>query len=119
MAIRNLGKARACPLGIAERYPPSLICSLAWIPACAAMTRLCVFLFSPDGRLYQVEYANEAVRRGTTSIGLKASDGIIIISLRGIERHSSLIEQESLNKIFLINDQVVSRRLDYSVISYF
>lgn len=63
--------------------------------------------FSPDGRLYQVEYANEAVRRGTTSIGLKASDGLILVSLRGIDRHSSLIEQDSLNKIFLINDHVM------------
>lgn len=64
-------------------------------------------IFSPDGRLYQVEYANEAVRRGTTCIGLKGTDGVLVISLKGISRHSRLIEEYSLNKIFQIDDSIV------------
>ncbi|MHA2364155.1 MAG: archaeal proteasome endopeptidase complex subunit alpha [Candidatus Hodarchaeales archaeon] len=64
-------------------------------------------IFSPDGRLYQVEYANEAVRRGATCIGIKGIDGLILISLKGAERHTKLIERKSLNKIFLIEDHII------------
>ena len=37
-----------------------------------------ITVFSPDGRLFQVEYAREAVKRGTTSIGVKCPDGIVL-----------------------------------------
>ena len=33
--------------------------------------------FSPDGRLFQVEYARESVKRGTTTAGLKFKDGVV------------------------------------------
>ena len=36
-----------------------------------------VSTFSPDGRLYQVEYARESVKRGTTTVGLKFRDGVV------------------------------------------
>jgi len=35
--------------------------------------------FSPDGRLFQVEYARESVKRGTTTVGLKFRDGVLLI----------------------------------------
>lgn len=41
-----------------------------------------IVTFSPDGRLFQVEYAREAVKRGTTSIGLIFSNGVVLIAFR-------------------------------------
>ena len=35
--------------------------------------------FSPDGRLFQVEYARESVKRGTTTAGLKFRDGVVLV----------------------------------------
>ena len=35
-------------------------------------------LFSPDGRLYQVEYAIETVRRGTLAVGIKNGEGAVL-----------------------------------------
>jgi len=34
--------------------------------------------FSPDGRIFQVEYASKAVESAGTSLGLKCSDGIVM-----------------------------------------
>ena len=44
-----------------------------------------VSTFSPDGRLYQVEYARESVKRGTTTVGLVYKDGVILIVDKGTE----------------------------------
>ena len=38
-----------------------------------------ITIFSPDGRLFQVEYAREAVKRGTTSLGIVSKDGVVLI----------------------------------------
>jgi len=59
-------------------------------------------IFSPDGRLFQVEYAREAVKRGTTTVGLKYTDGVVLIVDKRIS--SSLIEPDSIEKIFQIDD---------------
>lgn len=59
--------------------------------------------FSPDGRLFQVEYAIEAVRRGTTAIGIKCKDGVVLAVEK---RVLSLQEAESVEKIFDIDSHV-------------
>ncbi|NLI62857.1 MAG: archaeal proteasome endopeptidase complex subunit alpha [Methanosarcinaceae archaeon] len=61
-------------------------------------------VFSPDGRLYQVEYAREAVKRGTTAAGIKFKDGIVLLVDKRIS--SRLIEADSIEKIFKIDDHI-------------
>ena len=61
-------------------------------------------IFSPDGRLFQVEYAREAVKRGTTTIGLKYRNGVVLIVDKRIRSH--LIEPGSIEKIFQIDDHI-------------
>ena len=60
-------------------------------------------LFSPDGRLYQVEYAIETVRRGTLAIGIKSKDGVV---LAVEEKARKLQVSEITQKIFQIDDHI-------------
>lgn len=61
-------------------------------------------VFSPDGRLFQVEYAREAVKKGSTTIGLKYKDGVALIVDRGSS--SRLLEPKSTEKIHEIDDYI-------------
>jgi proteasome alpha subunit len=63
-----------------------------------------ITVFSPDGRLFQVEYAREAVKRGTTSIGIKCSEGIVL----AVDKRttSNLVEATSIEKIFKIDEHI-------------
>jgi proteasome alpha subunit len=63
-----------------------------------------ITVFSPDGRLFQVEYAREAVKRGTTTVGLKFNKGVVLIIDKRIT--SNLIEPMSIEKIFKIDDWI-------------
>ncbi|MDH3312817.1 MAG: archaeal proteasome endopeptidase complex subunit alpha [Nitrosopumilus sp.] len=62
-----------------------------------------ITVFSPDGRLYQVEYAIETVRRGTIAVGVKCKDGIII----AVEEKPRKLQISNIaQKIFQIDDHV-------------
>jgi proteasome alpha subunit len=63
-----------------------------------------ITVFSPDGRLFQVEYAREAVKRGTTTVGLKFKDGAVLIVDKRIA--SRLMEPKSIEKIFQIDEHI-------------
>lgn len=63
-----------------------------------------ITVFSPDGRLFQVEYAREAVKRGTTTVGVKFKDGVVLIVDKRIS--SRLIEPVSIEKIFIIDNHI-------------
>ncbi|MFW9966067.1 MAG: archaeal proteasome endopeptidase complex subunit alpha [Candidatus Thorarchaeota archaeon] len=63
-----------------------------------------ITVFSPEGRLYQVEYATEAVRHGPLAVGVKAEDGVV---LAGEKRSPHvLVDLDTLKKILLIDDHV-------------
>ncbi len=60
--------------------------------------------FSPDGRLHQVEYARESVKRGSTTVGVKFRDGVILIVAKRIP--SKLVIPESIEKMYKIDDHI-------------
>jgi proteasome alpha subunit len=64
-----------------------------------------IAVFSPDGRLFQVEYAKEAVKRGTTCLGIVFKNGVLLATVRPT---TSLIVPQSVEKIFQIDDHVGS-----------
>ncbi len=63
-----------------------------------------ITVFSPDGRLFQVEYARVAVTRGTTTIGIKFKDGVVLIADKRL--NTKLIEPDSVEKIYEIDEHL-------------
>lgn len=63
-----------------------------------------ITVFSPDGRLYQVEYAREAVKRGTTAVGIKCAEAVILIVDKRVS--SRLLEASSIEKIYKIDEHI-------------
>ena len=61
-------------------------------------------IFSPDGRLFQVEYARETVKKGDTTIGLKFKNGVLLVAYKTM--FSNLIEIDSMEKITRIDDNI-------------
>ena len=62
-----------------------------------------ITVFSPDGRLFQVEYAMELVNRGATIMGIQCPEGVVLGSEENIE---PLEEAEYSWKIFKVDDHV-------------
>jgi len=63
-------------------------------------------MFSPDGHLLQVEYAEKTVRLGSASIGMVCSDGVFIAADKRIV--DKLIEKRSTNKIYEIDEHIIA-----------
>ncbi|MGC1709620.1 MAG: archaeal proteasome endopeptidase complex subunit alpha [Nitrosotalea sp.] len=72
------------------------------LPAASGYDRA-ITVFSPDGRLYQVEYAIETVRRGTLAVGIKCKDGLI---LAVEEKPRKLQNSDITQKIFQVDDHI-------------
>lgn len=68
-------------------------------------------MFSPDGRLLQVEYAKEAVKQGSTAIGCVCKDGVILIADKRIA--DKLIVAESVEKIFPVDKHIGATATGY------
>lgn len=74
-------------------------------PSQAAYDRA-ITVFSPDGRLFQVEYAREAVKTGSTSIGVVCTNGVVLVAHKRIA--GALVVGESHEKIFQIDSHVAA-----------
>ena len=60
-------------------------------------------VFSPDGRLYQVEYARELVNRGGTILGIRCAEGVVL----GSEENVEVLEEERRSwKIFQVDEHI-------------
>ncbi len=73
------------------------------LPMAAAYDRA-ITIFSPDGRVYQVEYAFEAVRRGWTTIGLKTKTTALVAAEK--RKISALSDETTIQKVFKIDDHI-------------
>jgi len=62
-------------------------------------------MFSPDGHILQVEYAEKTVRLGSSSIGVVCVDGVLIIADKRM--NDNLIVPESANKVFEIDSHII------------
>lgn len=60
--------------------------------------------FSPEGRIFQVEYAIEAIKLGSTAIGLQTSEGVVLAVEKRVT--SPLIEPASIEKIFEVDTHI-------------
>lgn len=61
-------------------------------------------MFSPDGRLLQVEYAKKTVRQGTSALGVVCKDGVVLMADKRIAE--KLIISRSLEKIYKVDEHI-------------
>jgi proteasome alpha subunit len=73
-----------------------------FVPPSAGYDRA-ITVFSPDGKLYQVQYAQEAVKRGLTALGIKVREGVV---LAGEKKRGKLLEEVSIEKIFEVDEHI-------------
>lgn len=60
-------------------------------------------MYSPDGRIYQVEYAIETVKRGTLAVGVKSKEGVVM----AVEEIPRKLQVSGITqKIFQVDDHI-------------
>ena len=62
-------------------------------------------MFSPEGTILQVEYAQKTVRLGSASIGMVCSDGVFILADKRVK--DKLIIQSSANKVYEVDSHII------------
>ncbi len=65
-----------------------------------------ITMFTPDGRLLQVEYAKKTVKLGNTAIGMVCKDGVLLVADKRIV--DKLVIPEAIEKVFQIDDHIMA-----------
>lgn len=65
-----------------------------------------ITMFSPDGRLLQVEYAKKTVKQGSTAIGMICVDGVLLVTDKRIV--DPLVVPHSVEKIFEVDEHIAA-----------
>jgi proteasome alpha subunit len=76
---------------------------MAFGPAAMGYDRA-ITIFSPDGSLYQVDYAFEAVKKGWTTLGVKTKAGVVLVGEK--RKATQLLDVDNIEKVFLLDDHV-------------
>ena len=63
-------------------------------------------MFSPEGHILQVEYAEKTVRLGSASIGIVCKDGVVVVADKRIK--DKLIISESANKVYEVDEHIMA-----------
>ena len=63
-------------------------------------------MFSPEGTIIQVEYAEKATKWGSSSIGMVCTDGVLIVADKRID--DKLIVPKSANKVYEIDSHIIA-----------
>ncbi|HEX9913709.1 MAG TPA: proteasome subunit alpha, partial [Candidatus Bathyarchaeia archaeon] len=63
-----------------------------------------ITIFSPEGRIYQVEYALELVKRGSPIAGIRGTEGVVLAAME--PQQSKLAAPGNSKKIYKIDDHV-------------
>ena len=62
-----------------------------------------IVVFSPEGRMYQVEYARKAVEKATTIVGIIFAGGVVLVATKSVQK---LLVPESVEKIAKIDEHM-------------
>jgi proteasome alpha subunit len=65
-----------------------------------------ITMFSPEGRLLQVEYAKKTVKQGSTAIGMVCKDGVLLVADKRLV--DGLVVPEEIEKTFQVDDHIIA-----------